>query len=394
MARLFARGLSLVLAGLTACSAPGQPQPAAPATAAAPAPIASNRPVPPPRVDSPAKAEPARPPPTRPAQLWPFTRLRGVDYVSLREVAVRFKLKVNLARLAGVMTLSDARGVRLTCESNQTDIYFDGLRVFLGEPVLFDQGSLWVSKLDLIKVVVPLLFPEDHLSQLPANAPKVIVLDPGHGGIDPGKENKLLGVNEKTFTLDVALRLKKILEAFGWKVLLTRSGDRELSPIKKKDLQMRDDVANNNHADLFLSIHFNAVEKNAERVTGVETYTMAPQFMFSAAEGKKDEMTDTAFPGNKLDYANLLFGEQIHRAMITRLKTPDRGFKRGRLAVLRFVECPGALVECAYLSNLAEARQVASPEYRQRIAEAIARGVQDYAGTLAALRVSPAPPTP
>ena len=157
---------------------------------------------------------------------------------------------------------------------------------------------------------------------------------------------------------------------------------------------MRDDLANSSRADLFLSIHFNSVEKNPERVTGVETYTMTPQFMFSAADGRKDDMTDTSFPGNRLDYANLLFGEQIHRAMIAGLKAPDRGYKRGRLAVLRFLECPGALVECAYLSNPTEARKVATPEYRQQIAEAIARGVQGYAGTLTALRPTPEPAKP
>ena len=228
--------------------------------------------------------------------------------------------------------------------------------------------------------------------QLPLTAPRTIVLDPGHGGSDPGKENKLVGLNEKTCTLDVSLRLKKILEARGWGVWLTRSDDHELSPVKKKDLQMRNDLANRNHADLFLSIHFNSVEKNPEKVTGVETYTMSPQFMFSAADAKKDDMTDTAFPGNRLDFANLLFGEQIHRAMIGNLKTPDRGFKRGRLAVLRFPECPAALVECAYLSNNVDARRVATPEYRQKIAEAIASGIQGYADTLAAIRPVAAPP--
>jgi len=97
-------------------------------------------------------------------------------------------------------------------------------------------------------------------------------------------------------------------------------------------------------------------------------------------------MTKVAFPANRLDYANLLFGAQIHRAMRSALKTPDRGFKRGRLAVLRLLDCPGALVECAYLSNDAEARRVATPEFRQQIAEALAQGVTDYAATLAALR--------
>jgi N-acetylmuramoyl-L-alanine amidase len=227
---------------------------------------------------------------------------------------------------------------------------------------------------------------------MPAAAPRLIIIDPGHGGNDPGKENKTLGLNEKTFTLDVALRLKKLLEAQGWRVLLTRSDDHELSPSKKTDLQMRDDLANKNKADLFLSIHFNSMERDVERVTGVETYALTPQFMFSSGEEKKGDMTDVAYPGNRLDYANLLLGEQLHRAMVTMLKTPDRGFKRARHAVLRMLDCPGALVECAYLSSNTEARRVATAEFRQQIASALATGLQNYALTLESLHPKPAAP--
>ena len=105
-----------------------------------------------------------------------------------------------------------------------------------------------------------------------------------------------------------------------------------------------------------------------------------------------DDMTKVAYPGNRFDNANLLLGEQLHRAMTAGLRTPDRGFKRARLAVLRTLDCPGALVECAFLSNDAEARRVATPEFRQLIAESLATGVQDYAATLAALRPAPVPP--
>jgi N-acetylmuramoyl-L-alanine amidase len=343
-------------------------------------------------VDEPA----ARSVPSRPSapQLWPTTRLRGVDYVDVREIAKRFDLKPAWSKSEQEMTLADARGARFIFENGQYDFYFDGLRIFLGERVLFEKGSLFVTKLDVIKLVAPLFRPVDHLAQLPAGTPKVIVLDPGHGGVDPGMENKRLGLNEKTFTLDVALRLKKLLEAEGWRVLLTRGDDRELSKVKVTDLQMRDELARTNKADLFLSIHFNSVEKEPERVTGIETYTMSPQSMISTGE-KKDDMTDTAFPSNKLDFANLLFGEELHRAMIATLKTPDRGFKRARKAVLRLLDCPGALVECAFLSNDNEARRVATPEFRQQIAIGLATGLRNYAAALEALRPAEAkPPAP
>ena len=281
--------------------------------------------------------------------------------------------------------------MRFTFEANQKDFYFDRLRVFLGVPALFHKDSVWISQLDVIKIVAPLYRPADHAAQLPATEPKLIVIDPGHGGIDPGTQNVKLGVNEKTFTLDVALRLEKLLSARGWRAVLVRDKDTELSKDKKADLLMRDEIANRAKADLYLSIHFNNA---GPAVTGVEVYSLAPQFMLSAGAEQGDDMTKTAYPGNRLDYANVLFGASLHRAMIAGLKTPDRGYKHARQAVLRMLDCPGALVECAYLSNDAEARRVATPEFRQLIAESLATGVQDYAATLAALRPPPPPPPP
>jgi N-acetylmuramoyl-L-alanine amidase len=383
MSRLPARGLLPLLVLLTACTAPAQQ----PVPGPKPTPVA-------PAAPAPAKAEavPVRVAPTRPAvpELWPVTRLRNVDYVSLAEVARRFSLKLAWSKAELSQTLSDARGVRFKFENHQNDFYFDGLRVFLGRPVQMHEGVLWVSLLDVMKLVAPLFRPGDHVAQLPARAPQIIVLDPGHGGIDPGKENKRLGLNEKTLTLDVALRLRKLLEARGWRVLLVRDKDVELSKDKKTDLTLRNEFANRNKADLFVSIHFNS----AERATGIETYTLAPQFMFTTGDDEGDGMTKVAYPGNRFDHANLFLGEELHRALINGLRAPDRGFKRARLAVLRMLDGPGVLVECGFLSNDDEARRIATPEYRQQIAEALATGVQNYAAALAALRPAPAPASP
>ena len=376
MARIPTRGLLPCFALLTACTAPAQPSAPPLAPPVPPAPLAIK-----------VESAPVRAAPTRPAApvLWAVTRLRNIDYVSVREVARRFGLKPDWVKAEQVMTLGDAHGLRFTFESNQNDFYFDGMRVFMGRPVLLHRDSLWVSLLDVIKLVAPLFRPADHLALLPMTAPKTIVLDPGHGGIDPGTENKRVGINEKSATLDVALRLKKILEPQGWRVLLVRTEDRELSRDKKTDLLMRNDFANRNNADVFLSIHFNS----AERATGVETYTLPPQFMLSSGDETGDGMTNVAYPGNRLDYANLLVGEQLHRALLAGLKTPDRGFKRARKAVLRMLDCPGVLVECAFLSNDAEARRVATPEFRQQIAEALAAGLKNYAEALAVLQPAP-----
>jgi len=388
MARHTARGLlGMVVASLTACAAPTstpaqQPAPATKAPAAAPAAVA-------PASSAPAPAPaPVREAPARPAVLWPVTKLQGIDYVDVKDIAKALALKAAWTKPAATLTLSDAQGVRFALEANQKDFYFDKLRIFLGAPALRQKDTLWLSKLDVIKIIAPLYRPASHAALLPPETPKLIVIDPGHGGIDPGTQNEKLKLNEKTFTLDVAQRLEKLLTARGWKVLLVREKDAELSKDKKADLLMRSEFANRRKADLYLSIHFNSA---GPAVSGVETYSLAPQHMLSAGAEQADDMTRATFPGNRLDYANLLLGESLHRAMIAGLKPSDRGYKHARQAVLRMLDCPGALVECAYLSNEAEARRVATPEFRQTIAESLATGVQNYAATLATIR-PPSPP--
>lgn len=365
MARPIARGLSLLLALLTAGSLPAQTAPV-------------------------AKPEPVRAPPTRPAQLWPTTKLRGTEYVAVRDIAKRYGLKAAWTKPDAVITLSDGRGVRFTFERDERDFRLDGARVFLGDLTLISDGDLWVPRLDVIKTIAPLFAPADHTAFLPA-PPKLIVLDPGHGGTDPGKQNVKLKVNEKDMALDVALRLKKLLELSGHRVVLTRATDTRFSNNPVVDLPMRAQVANKEKADLFISIHFNAVDRDPERVTGVETYVFTPQFQVSTQPEQDQSMVREFYPGNRQDAANAVAGYALHRRLVTELKSSDRGYKRYRLAVLRTLTCPGVLVEAAYLSNDAEARRVATPEFRQQIADALAGGVSDYVATLAALRPPPPP---
>jgi len=372
MARLRARGLAAVLATLAwagGCAGPA----AANGHPAAAVPTAS----PPPVAVTPAPV-PARPDP--PPRLWPFKHIFGADYVDVAAIAERYDLKPAWVTSGRTLQLTDAQGrVRLKFEDRNRDFYLDGVRIFMGEPTVGYQGGLWVSKIDVIKTIAPLLRPDDHANQLPP-CPRLIVLDPGHGGNDPGNQNPRLHLNEKDMTLDVVLRLRKVLEARGYRVILTRSEDRRV------DLDERDVIAVRARADLFLSVHFNALPSAfAQRVSGTETYVMTPQFQASTEVEQDKSMIPVRYPGNRDDPANILLGFALHRQLLKTLATSDRGLKHRRLAVLRMLDCPGALVEAAFLSNDAEARRVATPEFRQKIAEAIADGVDAYAAMLAAL---------
>jgi N-acetylmuramoyl-L-alanine amidase len=246
--------------------------------------------------------------------------------------------------------------------------------------------SLLVSRIDAERLLAPLLAPAGITP--PLSTPRVIVLDPGHGGIDPGAENAALRINEKNSTLDVAQRVKLLLEGAGYKVILTRATDRELSKVKATDLALRAEVATRARADLFISIHFNAVASDT-RTAGTEVYTFAPQFQRSATSwgaGADNDAERTASPVNRFDPWSALLAHSLHRKMLDSLGTYDRGQKIKHLAVLRPLNCPAVLVECAFLSSTTEAQRVATPLFRQKIAEGIAAGVAAYAAQLAPVK--------
>ena len=213
-----------------------------------------------------------------------------------------------------------------------------------------------------------------------------VVLDPGHGGNDPGASARS-GLVEKEITLDVARRLKGLLEEARFRVALTRDADRSLV------LRDRVAFANAERADLFVSIHVNSIPIRASR--GVETYFLGP-----SDDPRIEEVTRVENQGSgyaMADFRKLLEGvyagfkedesRRLARAVQTSLfgglreanrAIEDRGVKSAPLAVLIGTEMPGILVEVSCVSNEEEARLLAKPDYRQRIAEALFRGLKEY----------------
>ena len=299
----------------------------------------------------------------------PTRKIAGRDYVSIPDVAARLGLKMGpLER--GRKVILTAEGARAEIENGTRDITVNGLRVFLGDPVEDSGGQLYVSRIDFERCLTPLLRP--GLGTAPQPALKTIVLDPGHGGRDNGTS-----VNEKTFALDVAKRTKKILEAGGHRVVLTREGDTYL------DLADRSDIANARRAGLFVSIHFNAVP-NDSRTSGVEVFTFAPRFQHAVewwSLGKKHDphLENEDMPVNRFDHWSVVLAQALHRRFVFDLKSFDRGKKIAHWGVLRQLNCPGVLIECGFLTSAAEAKKISTADYRQQLAAAIASGISDYA---------------
>ncbi len=170
---------------------------------------------------------------------------------------------------------------------------------------------------------------------------RTIVIDPGHGGSDRGGVPRQQ-VGEKALTLDVAQRLRRVLEERDYRVVMTRTSDNFVS------LGERIAIANSHRNATFVSIHFNSAPRAG--ANGIETYYY------------------------RSDSASL--AANIHRNVVAGVPFENRGIRRRAYYVLRRSSIPSVLVECGFLTNPAEARSVLSPGYRQKLAEEIARGIR------------------
>jgi N-acetylmuramoyl-L-alanine amidase len=303
-----------------------------------------------------------------------------VDYVDAAAFFARYGLRTT-ATAGDLRFTLQGGGNQLELVANERDITINGLRLLLGEPALVRARAILVSRADAERRLGPILSPAGIAAPAPP-VPRIIVLDPGHGGQDSGTSTLVMGVFEKTFTLDVAERLKPILEAMGWQVVLTRTEDHFIP------LPERPAMAVGAHADLFVSIHFNSVFPDT-KTTGTEIYTLPTQFERSTRSwsvGEKDDSETQPDSSNRYDAWNAVLANDLHRALLSKLGTFDRGQTIAHYAVLKGLNCPGVLIESAFLSNDAEARKVATPAFRQQIAEGIASGLAAYAAQLTALR--------
>jgi N-acetylmuramoyl-L-alanine amidase len=193
-----------------------------------------------------------------------------------------------------------------------------------------------------------------------------VVIDAGHGGKDGGAQGN--GLLEKTLTLDVAQRVRRELAKRGVRSILTREGDETLS------LPERVEISNEHREALFVSVHFNTSTSAA--VAGLETYHTAPKSFETLIAMKKRFRLPRE---EKLrDDRNRLLAEAVQAAVARSTDLRDRGVRNKSLHVTRNPMAPAVLVECAYLTNEAEASKLRNPRFRSRIAQGIADGVEAY----------------
>lgn len=289
------------------------------------------------------------------------------DAVNLMALAVQLEMAAAWMSPQKELQLTSPRGARLDFVAGSREIRINGRRVFLGEPVELERRQLFISRIDFETTVRPILSPASRPSPGPI---RTIMIDPGHGGRDPGTRNPLLGLEEKELTLAVAFRLRDLLRRQGFRVELTRETDTFVA------LEERAARANAAKADLFISIHFNAVGNPA--VHGTETYILTPRAHRSTGQSGATPGDLAENPGNDHDHWNALLGFLVHRQLLSDLGSFDRGLKRARFQVLREVNCPAVLVEAGYVSHPAEAARLATAEYQEELARSLAQAIQSY----------------
>jgi N-acetylmuramoyl-L-alanine amidase len=298
----------------------------------------------------------------------PFANLGGIRYVDLRRVAPLLSARVVQANDRRVILESTA--LRCTFDAEERAFDAGGFRVFAGDAFRSYRGSVWVSRIDAARAIDPLL--RTGMGRPRQGTVQTICIDPGHGGRDPGTQNRQLGLLEKTFTLAVGMRLMRDLQAAGYRVVMTRNSDQFVS------LPDRVAFARSSNAHAFVSIHFNATE--ATQVQGTEQFVLTPQFQRSTSASSSTNVDSVGLPGNRFDLQNMGLGFAMHTAIVRGTRRPDRGLRRARFAVLRDLTCPGVLVEGAYLSNLEEARLIQTPAYQASLSASITAAIRAWTG--------------
>ena len=173
---------------------------------------------------------------------------------------------------------------------------------------------------------------------------RVVVIDAGHGGRDPGAVG-IGGLQEKDVVMDISNQVARLLEQNGVQVVMTRQDDREI------DLAPRVQLANRVNADIFVSIHANAIDMSRPEVNGIETYYYS---------------------------SGLRLAQTIHNTMLQGTGARDRRVRQARFYVLRHTSMPAVLLEVGFVTGAEDAPRLANASYRTQLAQSIVQGILQY----------------
>jgi len=296
------------------------------------------------------------------ASAWEEITHGGTKYVTARSIK-QFYGFTKFHKVGSKLTLEN-KSVAMQIRENSQECIMNTVKFVLSYPVVHKSGRTLVSQTDLIKLIDPVLRP-NYIKE--AQGFRTVILDPGHGGKDPGAVNQY--GHESKYALKVSLMVRNLLKAKGFNVIMTRSTDKFLS------LTQRVALANRYKNAVFVSIHFNS--GGAGKARGIETFTLSPKGI--AHYGRTKRSSDNrSRPGNAQDSSNIALATAVHGSSLRRVGVPDRGIKRARFSVLSTIKHPAILVEGGFLSHAYEARQIHNSNYQRSLATGIAEGIMKF----------------
>src|SRR5437764_6170948 len=296
---------------------------------------------------------------------WHIIKVSGHDYLTVENISRFYGLPAGVVAQGEKMRFETVKNP-LEFVSGSREAMINGARSWLCFPVVEQNGKYLVSRTDVAKTIEPLMRPHrvSNVGRL-----ETVVLDPGHGGYDKGQVSRL--GYEKDFALDVARKLRPLLQAKGLRVIMTREGDYFVP------LEVRAQIANKARNSIFVSIHFNA-SNDDRNATGFEIFSFTPRGAPSTSDSAVAPSALSTQPGRAVDAQSLALSACIYHSLLGHIPEYDRGIKRARFAVLRLTRVPAVLIEGGFLTEQGQCKLIAQKEWRAKLAHAISVGIESY----------------
>jgi N-acetylmuramoyl-L-alanine amidase len=304
-------------------------------------------------------------PKTSAAGDWQIIKISGQDYLSVENISRFYGLPAGVVD-AGEKIRFETIKNPLEFVSGSRETMINGARSWLCFPLIEQGGKYLVSRTDVAKTIEPLVRP--HRVPKVGNV-QIVVLDPGHGGYDKGQVSRY--GYEKDFALDVARKLRPLLQAKGLRVIMTREGDYFVP------LEVRAQIANAARNSIFVSIHFNATNDDPN-ATGFEIFSFTPRGAPSTSDSAVASSSVNMQPGSEVDAQSMALSTCIYHSLLGHIPEYDRGIKRARFAVLRLTKVPAVLIEGGFLTERGECKLISNKDWRGKLAAAIGVGIENY----------------
>jgi N-acetylmuramoyl-L-alanine amidase len=289
----------------------------------------------------------------------------GKRYLTLGNWARANNFEIRWLKRDEALQLSN-HSARMVFTKDSREAVLNDVNVRLCYPIVIANGMGYISEVDVQTAIQPLLSPPKNWS---GSKVKNIVIDPGHGGKDPGFQDG--SHQEKKYTLLLAQELCDQLKRTGFTASLTRTTDDTL------DKALRPDIARSRAADLFVSLHWNSAGSPRSDVKGLEIYCLTPAGAPSTNAGGDTSGAETR-AGNRNNAKNMYLAYVLQRSLVKNLGVEDRGVHRARFAVLCPAEMPAVLIEGGFMSHPTESKRIYDRAYRRQMARAIVEGILAY----------------